>query len=301
MYLTFSWVNFFFQMGGRSVFESMRRVRLVSDARELVRPVCIYVVAISVAVAAMVIAGNRLTTAAMALMVVGFAGAMVFQIHWAVGRLRSQSQTTRDSASRAEEHYVNVLRRIVMIVEASDRYRRGHSHRVGRMAEQIARKLKLPEEHCRMLGLAGQLHDIGLLAVPDGVLKKQADFGVANFRTVQKHSEVSFELLQPLESLAEVLPAIRYHHERLNGTGYPDGLAGEKIPLGARILAVADAYDAMTHDRPQRHALAPMPTMDELRRCTPSGYDVKCVDALAEIINLPELKQIMAGEEMRSV
>ena len=112
---------------------------------------------------------------------------------------------------------------------------------------------------------------------------------VAEFRTIQKHSEVSYEILKPLESLREVLPAIRYHHERMNGTGYPAGIREEEIPLGARILAVADAYDAMTHDRPHRSAMTPLAAMKELDRCTPHGYDRTCVDALAGMMHLPLL------------
>ena len=162
------------------------------------------------------------------------------------------------------------------------------------MAEQIARKLDLPPQRCDQLRLAGLLHDIGLLAVSGNVLRKHGGFSAGEYESIQKHSVVSYELLQPMETLAEVLLAIRHHHERLNGTGYPDGLVGEDISLEARILAVADSYEAMTHDRPHRAAMTPLSAMGELRRCVPSGYDPRCVEALAAIVHLGELQEIMS-------
>jgi HD-GYP domain-containing protein (c-di-GMP phosphodiesterase class II) len=166
---------------------------------------------------------------------------------------------------------------------------------VTQMGHELGTRLGLDEDACDKLIIAGQLHDIGLLAVPESVVRNQ-QFGPREHRAVQKHSEVSYEVLRPLEMLADVLPAIRSHHERLNGTGYPQGLAGENIPLFARILAVADAYDAMTHDRPHRPALRAVLAMRELRRCCPSGYDPACVDALAAAINAPALEETAAAQ-----
>jgi len=98
---------------------------------------------------------------------------------------------------------------------------------------------------------------------------------------------VSYAVLKPLDCISEdILMGIRHHHERMNGTGYPAGLAGEDVPIGARIIAVADSYDAMTHDRPYRRAMEPMQAMSELRRCVPAGYAPECVDALARTLRL---------------
>ncbi|HUS47107.1 MAG TPA: HD domain-containing phosphohydrolase, partial [Phycisphaerae bacterium] len=137
---------------------------------------------------------------------------------------------------------------------------------------------------------------------PGSVRMLRSRLAVAEFRTVQKHPEVSYQVLRPLRSVAPILPAIRYHHERMNGSGYPEGLKGDKIPLGASIIAVADSYDAMTHDRPHRPAMTPLQAMMELRRCTPAGYDGRCVDAMAEIVNLPDLEMTIAGQrELQTV
>jgi len=141
-----------------------------------------------------------------------------------------------------------------------------------------------------LMNLAGRLHDIGMLAVPQSIVAQRSTLGAEAFRSIKEHPSISWEALKPLELLEEVLPAIRHHHERMNGTGYPSGLSGEEIPLTARILAVADAYDAMTHDRPHRGAVTPLSAVHELRRCAPEGYAPRCVEALADVLHLPALE-----------
>ena len=275
----------------------MRRLKLVSEAREVVRPVSVCMIAIAVVACAMAGSGWHAGSLAMAGVLVVIAAILIFQVHRAVRYLRQQSRQVRRSAAEAERHYVKVLWRINHFVEGRDRFSAGHSQNVGRLAGLIARQLGLPEEQCRLLVLGGRLHDIGLLAVPEAVIQSRAEFGTEELRSVQKHSEVSYDVLKPLEMLGEVLPGIRYHHERLNGTGYPAGLRGEQIPLAARILAVADSYDAMTHDRAHRPAMSPLAAMRELRRCCPAGYDPQCVEALAEVVNLRALEEAAAARE----
>jgi len=194
-------------------------------------------------------------------------------------------------AQSAENHCLEVLRKVTHYVESRDPYWSGHSRRVGELSERIAREIGLDEKVCTELCVAGQLHDIGLLAVPEAVISNHTKLGIDDFRLIKKHSEVSYELLLPLDALShETLSAIRYHHERMNGTGYPAGLAGEQVPIEARILAVADSYDAMTHDRPYRKAMEPLQAMSELRRCCPAGYDPQCVDALARALKLAAME-----------
>jgi HD-GYP domain-containing protein (c-di-GMP phosphodiesterase class II) len=192
-----------------------------------------------------------------------------------------------------------VLRRVVRFTEARERYARGRSQRIGQLAEQIAIKLNLPAERCSLMNVAGQLHDIGMLAVSEEILNKRSRLGTDEMRAVQRHSEISYEVLKPLECLSGVLEAIRRHHERMNGTGYPANLSGAQIPVEARILAVADAFDAMTHDRPHRAAMSPYDAFMELRRCTPAGYDTACVEALAGIINVPQLFMTLCGADRK--
>ena len=211
---------------------------------------------------------------------------LVIEAGRSVRGISNRSQMAREAAVLAERHYIDVLRRIVRIVESRDRYTHGHSQRVGQLAGRIATQLGLPDDLRQALVVAGELLDIGLLAVSDEILNKRSGFGPSDLRSVQKHSEVSYEVLKPLASLSDVMGGIRYHHERMNGTGYPRGLSGQEVPLQARVLAVADAYDAITHDRPHRSALSPLQALREMQRCTPAGYDEACVSALAKILNL---------------
>ena len=243
----------------------------------------------------LVLTGWHTTTLVLSGMLVVVTALMVLRLWWAMGRLAEMFSTARSTVVECEAHYVSVLRRMMKYVEAREALGGGHSQRVGALAAKIAAHLAMDPEQCRLLGLAGELHDIGLLAIPEGMLNQHSRIGVAEFRTIQKHSEVSYEILKPLESLRAVLPAIRHHHERMNGTGYPMGIREMAIPLGARILAVADAYDAMTHDRPHRAAMTPLAAMNELERCTPAGYDRQCVDALARVMHLPQLTATVAA------
>ena len=275
----------------------LRRIRLLAEARDVVRPVLVCTGAVAIVATVMAVTGRHITSIALGGVLVLISAVMVYQVDRAVRQLQGQSDLLRQASSEAESHYLDVLRRVVSFVEARDRYWNGHSRNVARLAERVGRKMGLSRGTCERLALAGQLHDIGMLAVPQSVLLDYSRFGVNEFRSVQKHPEVSYEVLRPLTSVSDILPAIRHHHERMNGTGYPQELRGEDIPLGARILAVADAYDAMTHDRPHREGMTSVQAVAELRRCTPAGYDPACVDALAEVVHVRELNKTPARSQ----
>lgn len=262
------------------------KIQVLADACQVVRPVFIGVIAMAIAAGAMAVAGWTAGSAVMAGLVVLVAAVLMVQVHRAVSRLRDQSAAVAKASLETEKHYVDVLGRIVKFVESRDRFIEGHSERVGRLAESLARKLDISAERAARLRLAGELHDVGLLAVPASALAQASKISVDSFRCIKQHCEIGHQVLKPLQSLSDVLAAVRHHHERMNGTGYPDGLAGEHIPLEARILAVADAFDAMTHDRPHRRAMGKVDAMRELHRCTPAGYDPICVDALADLVLL---------------
>jgi len=264
--------------------------RTFSGIFEVVRPLCVFLVAIAVVASVVAMKGWVLASFLLvgATFLVGVL--LVIQTYRQFNSLHQRTSMIAEAASRAEQHYVEVLWRIIQFVEARDDYMQGHSERVGELSEKIARKLGMAEEKCKQMMVAGRLHDIGMVAIPSQLVAERARLGVDGFRAVTKHPEIGYEVLRPLQSLSEVLPAILHHHERNNGTGYPGGLAGEEIPLEARILAVADAYDAMTHDRPHRPAMTPLAAMEELRRCTPAGYDPACVKVLSDIFHLSRLR-----------
>lgn len=186
----------------------------------------------------------------------------------------------------AERHYFQVLSGIVEVAEAKDRNTAGRSERIARLAELMARHLGIEEDRARLLGMVAQVHDIGLLAVPDRILQQTTHLQAAEYHKVQVHPEIGYRILEPLRFLTPVLGAVLSHHERMNGTGYPMGLKGERISVEARILAVAEAFEALTHDRPHRPGLTAIAAFREIARCADTGYDRACVDALGAVRHL---------------
>lgn len=270
----------------------LSRIKLVANAGGIARSMGISAVAIALGVYAMVLQESHSGTVMLAVIVVLLSVGAMLQVGRGVRELHHKHKVTHEEALQAERHYFEVLRRIMAAVEDRDPYTRGRSRRIGQLAGQMGEKMGLDSEKCRLLDLIGQVHDIGLLSVPDYIVNKPSRLGNEEFRTLKKHSETSYKILEPLTFLSEMLPAIRYHHERMNGTGYPNGLKGDEVPLTARILAASDAYDAMTHDRPHRPALPTVEALNELRRCTPHGYDPECVSALEEILHGKNLQEV---------
>ena len=150
-----------------------------------------------------------------------------------------------------------VLLTLATIIEARDPYMSGHSQRTGWMAARLARRIGLGEPDVETLYLAGILHDIGKLGVPEAVLNKPGPLSPAEMELIQRHPRIGCEMLRPVAWLAPVLPAVLHHHEDFDGSGYPEGLRGGQIPLAARILRIVDIYDALTSPRPYRAALSP--------------------------------------------
>jgi HD-GYP domain-containing protein (c-di-GMP phosphodiesterase class II) len=140
-------------------------------------------------------------------------------------------------------------------VDAKDPYTQGHSQRVSRYAAALADALDLPAADVARIHLAGQLHDVGKIGVPDAVLAKPGKLSPDEYQAIQQHPVIGERMLAGVPFLQEILPAVRHHHERWDGQGYPDGLCGLHIPQDAAILAVADSFDAMTSSRPYRSAL----------------------------------------------
>jgi len=142
-------------------------------------------------------------------------------------------------------------------VDAKDPYTRGHSDRVTAYALALAAAAALPPYLREIIGRAGPLHDVGKIGVPDHVLAKPGRLDDDEFALIKQHPVIGDEICRPLRALRRLRPAVRHHHERYDGGGYPDGLVGEEIPLEARVLAIADTYDAMTSDRPYRSGMPP--------------------------------------------
>jgi len=153
-----------------------------------------------------------------------------------------------------ERGYVDTIKALASAIDAKDPYTRGHSERVARLAVEIGRELKLDDATLRVLEFGGILHDVGKIGIPEQVLGKPARLTPEEFKVVQSHALIGAEIVAGVEFLKSTAPAIRHHHERWDGQGYPDGLAGEEIPLVARILTAADTWDACTSKRPYHPA-----------------------------------------------
>jgi hypothetical protein len=191
---------------------------------------------------------------------------------------------------RLRESYRGTVKALVAALEAKDPYTRGHSERVADYAVKIGRELKLSEEKLEVLQFAGLLHDIGKVGIRKRILNKTEKLSEDEYRSVQGHPEIATKILANVDFLRETLPAIFYHHERVDGRGYVEGLAGEDIPLIARVLTVADSFDAMTKARPYRGALTLEEAVQELIRCSGTQFDKEIVQALLKTLDLEEEK-----------
>jgi diguanylate cyclase (GGDEF)-like protein/putative nucleotidyltransferase with HDIG domain len=179
-------------------------------------------------------------------------------------------------------------------VDARDVYTGSHSQRVADLAARTALRLGLPEEEVELTRLAASLHDLGKLAIPEEILRKPGPLTDPERMVLERHPQIGFRMLESL-GVDPVADWVLHHHERWDGSGYPDGLPGDEIPLGARIIFVADAYDAMTSERVYRRRVDPDQAIAELRRCAGSQFDPGIVNALAdELGELVEPRRIAA-------
>ena len=162
----------------------------------------------------------------------------------------------RKTYRRLQQSSFQSLLGLANALEAKDVYTRGHSERVAALARRIALAAGLARAAADTVAQAGLLHDLGKIAIPEGVLRKPGPLSEEEWAVMRRHPIVGAQIVAPLEFFADGAVIVRHHHERHDGSGYPDGLRGELIPLGARIVAVADVYDALTSDRPYRPCLA---------------------------------------------
>ena len=189
------------------------------------------------------------------------------------------------AAEREETTLVGVVEALAAIVQARDRYTGQHTADVGRQVSQLALKLGFSAEEARMLGLAGLLHDIGKVGIPDAILQKAAQLTIDEWDVMYQHPIIGADVVSRVPALRSLVPIIRGHHERWDGMGYPDGLAAEEIPLGARIVAVVDAFFAIISDRPYRKSQSYDWARVELSRCAGTQFDPSLVVALLEMLN----------------
>ncbi|AZR72264.1 phosphohydrolase [Anoxybacter fermentans] len=168
-------------------------------------------------------------------------------------------------------------------LDTKDHYTYGHSERVSQLVERIALEMGMKEEQMFMAHIAAHLHDIGKIGIPDSILNKPGRLTEDEFKIVQQHPLKGFEILNKVKSFRKIAEIVKYHHERYDGKGYPDGLKGERIPLEARIIAVADAFDAMTSYRPYRKKMKISEAIQELKEHIYDQFDPEVVEVIENI------------------
>lgn len=178
-----------------------------------------------------------------------------------------------------QELFINLIRTVVALIDAKDDYTAGHSSRVTRYALMIADQIGYSSEDRKRLELGALLHDVGKIGMPDAILKKPSGLTDEEFAIVKHHPAAGAEALAPIKQMKEIIPLVRGHHERLDGKGYPDGLAGEKISRDAQIVCICDAYDAMNSDRPYRKGLGMAESVKRLRQSTGTQFNPTMVEA----------------------
>ncbi|RME20644.1 MAG: HD domain-containing protein, partial [Deltaproteobacteria bacterium] len=184
-----------------------------------------------------------------------------------------------------QQTYYETIRSLAQALEARDAYTRGHSERVTRYAIATARCMGLSERSLRIIRYAGLLHDIGKIGIADSILNKRLELTEQEWTTIRNHPLFGDAILEPLKFLHDAQHIVLHHHERWDGSGYPNGLKGTEIPLEARIVAVADAFDAMTSHRPYRAAMAREKAIEELRASAGKQFDPEVVEAFLTAIS----------------
>ncbi|OVE75267.1 hypothetical protein BVX98_07955 [bacterium F11] len=189
------------------------------------------------------------------------------------------SLENRDLIFNREKFYLELVQTIADTLDSRDASYQGQSRRARELARGMARELDMPEEFTYYLEFAALMHDVGKIAIDDSLLKKPGKLTTEEFEIIKKHPEFGHKILAPVTMLAPVAPMVLYHQEWFNGKGYPEGLSGEEIPLGARIVAILDAWGAMTSDRPWRKALTTEKALDEIRKGAGTQFDPNVVEA----------------------
>lgn len=186
------------------------------------------------------------------------------------------------SYESARDQFVSAMVAMKAVLEA-----RAHSPKneaQTRLVVDLGRAMGLGEEEVRMLQYVSQIYDVGMVRVGEEILRKRGGLGVVEYESVKRHPEAGVDIVGPIEFLEQVKEIILHHHERYDGGGYPGGLRGEEIPLGARVLAVVDAYSSMVSERPYRRAMSMEEAVEELRRCSGSQFDPQVVDKFINIL-----------------
>lgn len=189
------------------------------------------------------------------------------------------------AAQENRELFVGTVKALAAAIDGKDKYTRGHSERVSRISVAIGKRMGMDEQELDTLRMSALLHDVGKIAIDDAILKKPAALTDAEFEIMKTHPQRGYKIMSQIPAMKEFLPGMYMHHEMVNGKGYPQGLKGDEIPLQAKIVSVADTFDAMTIDRPYQKALPLPEALERIKNFVGSRYDGAVVEALIEACN----------------
>lgn len=192
--------------------------------------------------------------------------------------------------------YADTVRSLVAVIEAKDSYTRGHSERVAAYCVDIARRLGFSDQRIERMELAALLHDLGKVGISRTILSKDSQLSHEEFEVIKTHPDIGAQIIESVPFLVDLVPVISSHHERVDGSGYGAHLAGDEIPIEARVLGVADAFDAMTSSRPYRAAMSRAETIQELRRCSGTQFDQVIVETFVEALGDTAEADLSKGE-----
>jgi len=190
-----------------------------------------------------------------------------------------------DLFKNLQQAYIDTLSALTSAIDAKDSYTHGHSKRVTELSVDLGKEVALTKSELEDIRLAGMLHDIGKIGIPENILNKPGRLTNDEFEVIKSHPDLGIRILTKVEFLSAVIPMILHHHERYDGRGYPMGLKGENIPLCARIIAIADTFDAMTSDRPYRKAMDISSALAEIAHCKGSQFDPDIAEAFVKMMN----------------
>ena len=203
---------------------------------------------------------------------------------WLKEEVTTRTAELHRERMKLERLSIATLEALVNALEAKDPYMRGHSARVADLSATIAHQLGLADEDVEHIRVAGRLHDIGKIGTQESVLNKQGALTPDEFEHVKQHVVIGSQILAPLSHLGDIMPAVRHHHERWDGTGYPDGLRGEEIPLTARIIGAAEVFDALSTSRAYQEKMTPEKAIERIADLAGTVLDPKVHEALATVV-----------------
>lgn len=205
-------------------------------------------------------------------------------------RLESYVEDLRRAADENRELFLGTVKALATAIDNKDPYTRGHSERVSRFSIAIAERMNLPEDEIERLRISALLHDVGKIGIDDAILKKPAPLTAEEFEVMKQHPQRGYRIMSQIPAMKEFLPGMYMHHEAIDGGGYPQGLRGDEIPMQARIISVADTFDAMTTDRPYQAAMKLEEALTLIKKYVGKRYDERVVAALTEACEAGQIR-----------